>query len=184
MSRQTIWSKRKNQSPEVDLLHFLQSLVRSSLDGLSRNKLAATLSLIALVLTTALALTSDYDERPRYRKLILPEIHKAEQQFFTIMQAAEDEQNELWRLHYFLEGHRRAKVALKIVRAEHPMTPAGRKAQRELARYYELVDEQLAIIRTEMSFYETFDYVGEWQRRNAELMPIREQWLQWVQPSP
>ena len=137
MSRQTIWSKRKNQSPEVDLLHFLQSLVRSSLDGLSRNKLAATLSLIALVLTTALALTSDYDERPRYRKLILPEIHKAEQQFFTIMQAAEDEQNELWRLHYFLEGHRRAKAALRVVRAEHPMTPAGRKAQRELARYYD-----------------------------------------------
>jgi hypothetical protein len=45
------------------------------------------------------------------------------------------------------------------------------------------VDEQLAIIRTEMSFNESFDYIGEWKRRNAELMPIRNQWIAWLQPN-
>ena len=60
------------------------------------------------------------------------------------------------------------------------MTDAGRKAQRELVRYYELVDEHLAIIRSEMSLYETYDYVAEWKERNNELIPIRERWLAWV----
>jgi hypothetical protein len=162
-------------------LEFLKSLLRSFVDGLRRNKLPAVLSAVALILTTALALTSDYDERPRYRKLILPTIAKAEQQFFSIMHEAENEPDGLWRLQYFLEGHRRAKAVLRVLRDEHPMTAAGRRAQRELARYYELVDEQLAIIRTEFSFNESFDYIGEWKRRNAELLPFRERWLTWLQ---
>jgi hypothetical protein len=168
----------------MDGLEFLKSLLRSFLDGVRRNKLPAVLSAIALILTTALALTSDYDERPRYRKLNLPPINKAEQQFFSIMKEAENEPDDLWRLQYFLEGHRRAKAALRVVREEHPMTATGRKAQRELVRYYELVDEQLAIIRTEFSFNDSYDYIGEWKRRNAELLPFRERWLSWVQTAP
>ena len=166
----------------MGLYEFLKSLVRSFIDGLSRNKIPAFLSLIALVLTTALAFTSDFDERPRYRKLILPEISRAELQFFSVMHEAEREPNELWRLRYFLEGHRRAKAALRIVNAEHPMTAAGKKAQRELVRYYELIDEEIAIIRTETSFNESYDYIAEWKRRNAELMPIRERWVAWLGP--
>src|SRR5204863_10129371 len=123
------------------------------------------------------------DERPRYRKRILPEIHKAEQQFFTMMEEAEREPAEQWQLQYFLEGHRRAKAALKVVGAEHPMTAAGRRAQRELVLYYELVDERLAIIRTEMSLKESYDYIAEWKQRNAELMVIRARWADWLQPA-
>jgi len=164
----------------MDFQEFLRSLVRSLLDGLRRNRLPASSSAIALILCTALAFTSDYDERPRYRELILPKISKAEQQFFTMMQEAEKEPDELRRLHYFLEGHRRAKMALGIVRRNRPITPRGRKAQGELLRYYELVDEQLAIIRTELSFKESYDYISVWKRRNAELQPIRERWLTWV----
>jgi len=164
----------------MDFQEFLRSLVHSLFDGLRRNKFPASLSAIALILCTALAFTSDYDERPRYRELILPKISKAEQQFFAIMQQAETEPDELRRLHYFLEGHRRAKTALRVVREQHSMTAAGRKAQRELVRYYELVDEQLAIIRTELSFKESYDYISEWKHRNAELIPIRERWLTWV----
>jgi len=149
-------------------------------DGLRRNKLPASLSLIALILSTALASTSEFDERPRYRKLILPHIAKAEQQFFTMMEEAERQPDDLWRLQYFLEAHRRAKSALRVIRDEHPMTASGRKAQRELVRYYELVDEYLAIIRTEMSLNESYDYIAEWKERNNELMPIRERWLAWV----
>jgi hypothetical protein len=165
----------------MDLLEFVRSLLGSWFDGLRRNKLPAVLSAVALVLSTALVVTSDFDERPRYRQTILPHIQKAEQQFFLIMQEAEQQPNDVRRLHYFIEGHRRAKAALRVVNSERPMTAHGRKAQRELARYYELVDEQLAIIRTEMSFNESFDYIGEWNRQNAALMPIRERWLAWVQ---
>jgi hypothetical protein len=150
------------------------------LDGLSRNKLPASLSLIALILTTALAFTSEFDERPRYRKVFLPHIAKAEQQFFTMMEEAERQPDDLWRLQYFLEAHRRAKSVLRVIRDERPMTAAGRKAQGELVRYYELVDEHLAIIRSEMSLYDSYDYVAEWKERNNELKPIRERWLAWV----
>ena len=166
----------------MGLREFLKSIVRNWIEGLRRNKLPAALSAIALIVTTALALTSDFDERPRYRQLILPEIRKAEQPFFTVMDEAALQTDDIQRLLFFLEGHRRAKAALRVIVAEHPMTEAGRKAQRELARYYELADEQLAIIRTEMSFNESFDYIGEWKRRNAELMPIRNRWLAWLQP--
>ena len=164
----------------MDFVEFLRSLVRSSLDALRRNKLPVILSFIALVFTTALALTSDYDERPRYRQLILPKIEKAEIQFFDVMREAQNEPDPMWRLLYFIEGHRRAKAALRVSIEERPASAAARKAQRELARYYELVDEQLAIIRTEMSFNETYDYIGEWNRVNAELMPIRQHWVGWV----
>jgi hypothetical protein len=166
----------------MGFLEFIKSIVGNWIDGLRRNKLPAVLSAIALIITTTLALTSDFDERPRYRKLILPEIRKAEQPFFTIMDEAASQTDDLQRLHYFLEGHRRAKAALRIIISEHPMTESGRKAQRDLVRYYELADEQLAIIRTEMSFNESFDYIGEWKRRNEELMPIRNRWLNWIQP--
>jgi hypothetical protein len=167
----------------MDLGDFLHLIFRSCVDGLRRNKIPAAMAALALVLTTALTLTSDFDERPRYRKFILPEIQKVEQQFFSVMDEAAQEPDESWRLRFFLEGHRRAKTALRVVSEERPMTPAGRKAQRELVRYYELVDEQLAIIRTEMSFNESYDYISEWKRTDAELMPIRERWLRWIQPS-
>jgi hypothetical protein len=167
----------------MDCIELLQSIERSILDGIRRNKLPAALSLAALVLTAAFALTSDFDERPRYRKFILPEVEKAESQFFGVMREAEDERDPYWRLLYFLEAHRRAKNVLQAIRSERPMTPSGRKAQAELVRYYELVDEELAIIRTEMSNKETYDYVGEWNRANAGLLPIRQRWQEWVNTS-
>jgi hypothetical protein len=166
----------------MELAEFLRSLIRSAVDGVRRNKLPASLSLIALVLTTALVLTSEFDERPRYRKLILPQINKAERRFLDIMNEAEQTSDDRLRLLYFLEGHRSAKNVLRTVRSEHPMTPAGKKAQAGLIRYYELVDEELAIIRTQMSYDDSFDYIAEWKRWNADALPIREQWAKWVQP--
>ena len=171
------------ETQSMDFQEFLRSLVRSILDGLRRNTLPASLSAIALILCTALAYTSDYDERPRYRQLILPKVSKAEQQFFAIMEQAEKEPDDLRRLYYFLEGHRRVKSALRVVKGEHPMTARGRKAHGELVRYYELVDEELAIIRTELSFKESYDYISEWKRRDAELLPIRRKWITWLDPS-
>jgi hypothetical protein len=161
---------------------FIKSIVRSAIEGLRRNKIPACLSFVALVLTTALVFTSDFDERPRYRKFVLPEIQKAETQFFDMMREAEQTPDELWRTRYFLDAHYRAKAALRVARSGHPMTNAGRRAQRELIRYYELVDEELAIIRTEMSFNESYDFISEWERKNAELLPIRARWVAWLTP--
>ena len=159
---------------------FVKSMGRSSLEGLRRNKLPAALSAVALALTTALAMTSDFDERPRYRRFVLPEIEKAEQQFLEAMSEAEQTANDLWRVRYFIEAHRRARAALGTIRSVHAMTVTGRNAHNELVRYYELVDEELAIIRTEMSFNESYDYIAEWKRKNAEMLPIRERWASWV----
>ena len=164
----------------MDLIEFLRSLGRSILEGIQHNKLPACLSLVAVIVTTAFAVTSDFDERPRYRKFILPEIQKAESQFGDAMREAENESQEPRRILYFLEAHRRAKNALRVIRSERPMTIGGRKAQSELVRYYELVDEELAIIRTEMSNNDSYDYIGEWRRANATLLPIREHWLEWL----
>src|SRR2546426_12736591 len=125
----------------MNFIEFLQSVGRSILDGIRRNKLPASLSVVAVVLTTAFALTSDFDERPRYRRFILPEIEKAENQFFEAMGQAEQESREPSRMLYFLEGHRLAKKALRVIRSERPMTMSGRKAQSELFRYYEIADE-------------------------------------------
>ena len=164
----------------MDLLEFAKALALSAVDGVRRNKLPVSLSLMALILTGALAFTSNFDERPHYRKFILPKIDKAEMQFFDIMSLAEKETTEPRRTLYFIEGHRRAKIALRIVRSERPMTAEGRKAQFELTRYYELVDEDLSIIRTAMSNDESYDYIGEWKRSNARLLPIRDRWLKWL----
>jgi hypothetical protein len=164
----------------MDFIELLQSIARNILDGIRRNKLPASLALVALVLTTALAVTSNFDERPRYRKFILPQIQKAESQFSDVMHDAENEPDEYWRLLYFLEAHRRAKNVLQVIRSESPMTSTGKKAQAELLRYYELVDEELAIIRTEMSNKETYDYIDAWKQADAGLLPIRQRWQAWL----
>jgi hypothetical protein len=164
----------------MELSEFITALLRSILEGIRRNKLPVCLSLVALVLTTAFALTSNFDERPRYRRFVLPEIEKAETQFFAQMREAEHETEEPARALYFLEGHRRARNVIRVLESEHPMTEDGKKAQSELLRYYTLLDEQLAIIRTEMSTNDSYDYVGEWKRANAQLLPIRQRWLRWL----
>ncbi|HEY2380916.1 MAG TPA: hypothetical protein VGK48_06995 [Terriglobia bacterium] len=164
----------------MDLSEFVRALARSVAEGISRNKLPACLSLIAVILTTALALTSEYDERPRYRKFILPGIHRAEMQFFDVMKLAESEPEEPQRTLYFIEAHRRANNALNVIRSERPMTATGRKAQLELTHYYELVDEDLAIIRTEMSNDPSYDYIAEWKRTNSDLLHVRDRWLKWL----
>jgi hypothetical protein len=167
----------------MDLSEFITALLRSIVEGIRRNKLPVCLSVVALVLTTAFALTSNFDERPRYRRFVLPEIEKAEKQFFAQMREAEAETEEPARALYFLEGHRRVKNVIQVLESQHPMTEDGKKAQFELLRYYTLLDEQLAIIRTEMSTNDSYDYIGEWKRANAQLLPIREHWLRWLNSS-
>lgn len=164
----------------TSLSGFVNSLVAGSLDALRRNKLPALLAALTLVVSSALALNIQFDERARYSSMILPDIEHAEKQFFATMDVADQTADELWRLQYFLDAHHRAKDVLRIAKSNYPTTVAGRRAHAELIRYYELVDEELAIVRTEMSLNEKLDYMSEWKMQKSELSPIRERWLSWI----
>jgi hypothetical protein len=138
------------------------------------------LAALALVVSSGLALNIQFDERARYRSVILPDIERAEDQFSAAMNAAEQTSDELWRLQYFLDAHHKAKDVLRISKSNIPTTVAGRRAHAELIRYYELVNEELAIIRTEMSVNEKLDYISEWKMQHSQLSPIRERWASWI----
>ena len=92
--------------------------------------------------------------------------------------------NDLWRLQYFLVAHGKAREILRIAAERKPTTPEGIRAHNELIRYYELVNENMAIIRTEMSVNEKLDYLAEWKIDQLALQPIRQKWLDWVFPAP
>jgi hypothetical protein len=164
----------------TSLAGFVKSLATTCVEALRRNKLPAWLATLALIVSSALALSIQFDERVRYSSVILPDIEHAENQFFAAMDTAEQTSDENWRLQYFLEAHHRAKDVLRIAKSNRPTTIAGRRAHAELIRYYELVDEELAIIRTEMSLNEKLDYMSEWKMQESELSPIRERWASWV----
>ena len=159
-------------------------LIRGLIAGLAasvrENKLAATLAVFACIGVTFLAVTMRYDERPRYRELILPQIERAESNFTITMDNAENAPNDVWRLHYFLTAHLEVKDVLRAVRDRYPTTAEGVAAHNELIRYYELVNEELSIIRTEMSVDEEMDYWSEWKRQQALLLPLRDKWAAWV----
>jgi hypothetical protein len=164
----------------TSLTGFVKSLAAGSLEALRRNKLPALLAALALVVSSGLALNIQFDERARYCSVILPDIERAEDQFLAAMNAAEQTSDELWRLQYFLDAHHKAKDVLRISKSNIPTTVAGRRAHAELIRYYELVNEELAIIRTEMSVNEKLDYISEWKMQQSQLSPIRERWASWI----
>jgi len=138
------------------------------------------LAVVAFAGASALAFSSQYDERLRYREVILPDIERAEALFFRLLKAAENPPSENWRLSYFLTAHIKAKDVLHVAKARQPKTRTGMKAHAELIRYYELVIEEFAIIRTQMSIDEDMDYLAEWRSRHARLKPIRDRWLAWL----
>jgi hypothetical protein len=160
---------------------LLKSLFSGFLDLLRQNRLAACLASIAFIVSTTFAVNSHYDERPRYREVILPDILKAEAQLTDLMRYAESAPSEDWRLFYFLSAHRKAKNFLQIAKSRKPRTAEGIRAHNELIRYCDLLDEGLAIIRTEMSLHEDLDYMTEWKNRSAELAPLRAEWSRWVE---
>jgi len=167
-------------SEEPTLRDLLGSLAGSFFSSLRRNKLATSLSVVACVLVTFLAFDIRYDERPRYRKLFLPEIERAEAAFLAAMQEADRASDEVSRLNYFVLAHGQAREVLRIAGKQRPITGDAMRAHRELMRYYELVIEEIAIIRTEMSLHQNLDYLAEWKKQQAALRPIRQKWIEWL----
>jgi hypothetical protein len=160
---------------------LLHSLALGFINSMRQNKLAAVLAVFACVGGTYLAVTLQYDERPRYRQTVLPDVKRAEAEFFKALDAADRASSDDWRLQYFLIAHGRAKEVLKIARESEALTPDGIRAHGELIRYYQLVNEYMAIIRTEMSINQKLDFLAEWKKVRLKLEPIRNNWLSWVE---
>ena len=165
---------------EPTIRGLIKSLAGSFFSSLRQNKLATVLAAAACVIVTFFAFTIQYDERPQYRASILPQIARAESDFGRILERADNEPGELRRLQYFLNAHYKAKEILRIIGEYRPATAEGTEAHQELIRYYSLVNEDMAIIRTEMSINEKLDYLAEWKRQQSRLQHIRQKWLAWV----
>jgi hypothetical protein len=166
---------------EPTLRGLLGALALGALNSIRQNKLAAALAVFACVGGTYLAFSIQYDERPRYREAVLPDIKRAEAEFFKALDAADRASTDLWRLQYFLIAHGKAKDVLRIAKESEAVTPEGIRAHSELIRYYSLVNENIAIIRTEMSINQKLDFLGEWKKVRVKLEPIRNNWLIWVE---
>jgi hypothetical protein len=159
---------------------LIKSLAIGALGTLRQNKLATVLAAIACTVFTSLAITIQYDERPRYRETILPQIRRAEADFNRSLEAAERASTENWRLQYFITAHGKAKEILRIAAEQQPTSPDAIHAHNELIRYYQLVNENMAIIRTEMSIHQELDFLAEWKKQQLFLQHIRHAWLDWV----
>ena len=157
------------------------SIAWSIAEGLGRNKLAACFSLVALLVFLPLAVGIRYDERPRYRQVILPEFERLEARYDGALDRAENGPTELWRLYHFLSAHREAVEVLQYLRSRRPTTAAGMQAHGDLIRYYELVDEHFAILRTEMSLKPEIDFLARWQKVQADLAPLYDRWAVWIE---
>ncbi len=168
---------------ELSLSGLLVSIARECLDSLKRNRLAAGLAVIALVTTTVLAFSSQYDERARYRAVLLPDIAASEARFQEEMRDAETTRNETWRLYYFIDAHRKVRGILDLLNRRWPHTREGRRAHADLIRYYDLLSEDFAIVRTQASLDEQLDFLALWKKSEAERRPLRERWQKWVNSS-
>ncbi len=159
-----------------------RSMVSSLVEGARKNKIASILALIALIVVLPLALTSRYDERPRYRQVILPGIQRLEQRYHAALERAAEEPSASRRVYHLIEAHERVVDVLDFIRSRRPVTPDGTRAHSELVRYYKLVDEYFAILRSEMSIDEDIDFLGRWEEISAEIQPIYDRWSTWIEP--
>ena len=157
------------------------SIAWSIAEGLGRNKLAACFSLAALLVFLPLAVGIRYDERPRYRQVILPEFERLEARYDAALDRAENGPTELRRLYHFLSAHREAVEVLQYLRSRRPTTAAGMQAHDGLIRYYELIDEHFAILRTETSLRPEIDFMARWQEVQADLAPLYDRWVVWIE---
>jgi hypothetical protein len=166
---------------DASLRWLLRSLAHGLADGLRQNKVAAALAFLTLLASTVLALSSQFDERPRYREFILPDLLRIEGRFLSTMRYADHAPKEEWRLFYFLTAHDQIKDILRTAKGSWPASASARRAHGDFIRYYEAANEEFAIIRTEMSMKPELDYLAAWKKRDAKLRPFRDNWERWVQ---
>ncbi len=164
---------------EASIRGLIRAVASSVAEGIRQNKLSSILALVALLVFLPL-IGIQYDERPRYRQVILPEIEGLEARFQAAIKRSEDGPTEVWQLYHFIDAHRSARDVLEHLRTRKPVSGPGIQAHGDLILYYELVNEHLAIIRTEMSLAMDLNFLARWKEVEVELEPIYDRWSQWV----
>ncbi len=166
--------------PQPSITGIARSMVSSFVEGARRNKIASILALVALIVVLPLALTSRYDERPRYRQVILPGIQRLEQRYHAALARAAEEPSASRRVYHLIDAHARVVDVLDFIRSRRAVTADGTRAHSELIRYYRLVDDHFAIIRSEMSIDEDIDFLERWEEISADIQPIYDRWSTWI----
>ena len=168
------------RSAEPSLGGLVKAVASSIGESIRQNKLSAFLALVALLVFIPLT-GIRYDERPRYRQVILPEIERLEGDYQAALRRSEDGPTDNWQLFHFIDAHRRAGDVLDYLRMRKPVTSPGIEAHGDLILYYELVNEHFAILRTEMSLAMDLDFLARWEEVELDLKPIHDRWLNWVE---
>jgi hypothetical protein len=165
---------------DSSLRGLLAAIFRGIAESLRANKIATALAAIAFVTTGILAFSSQYDERPWYRQVLLPDINRAESLFEARIHDAEETTNENWRLSYFIDAQKRTREAVDLLKNRWPHTHDGVRAHSKLIQYYERLLEDFAIIRTQLSLDEGMDYMAAFRQSELERRPLYEAWRAWV----
>ena len=157
------------------------SVVWSLVEGVRRNKIASILALIALIVALPLVLGTRYDERPRYRQVLLPDIQRLEQLYRAALERAANAESEAASVSDFIDAHERAVDVLDFIRSRRAVTTDGTRAHSELIRYYRLVDDHFAILRSEMSIDRDIDFLSRWEEISTRIQPIYDRWSTWIE---
>ena len=152
----------------------------SLISSLWSNKIASILSVVAFAIILPLTFGVKYDERPRYRQVLLPRVQVLEESYFNALERAEVAVDKTARLYHFLDAHRRALDVLEYVSSRSAVTAEGKAAHLALIRYYELVDEHFAILRSEISVHDEIDYLERWEQIKPGIQLLYARWASWV----
>src|SRR4051794_36446101 len=110
---------------EVSLGRLIGSIGSGFVEALHSNKIATVLAVAALIVTSVLAVKSQYDERVRYRQVILPELAASEFQMDSLLREAEGTGNDNWRIYYFIHAHQKARDIVQLAHRRWPHTRDG-----------------------------------------------------------
>ena len=152
-------------------------------DGLRRNKLAAVLATVTLVVLLALAVNRRFDGLSEYQGSILPRLLRLETVYLNRLRAAENASGE-WREYYFKEAHNQVRDILRAASLDRPEANVSRRKHREFMQYYESLDSEFNSLRKRMRAKPNLDYLRQLADKMKELNPIRENWAEWaIHPS-
>ena len=161
---------------EVSIRWLVTSIVRAIVDGVRRNKLAAVLAAVTLVVLSALAVSRQFDGLPEYQGSILPRLLRLEATYLDRLRVAESANGE-WREYYFKEAHSQVRDILRAASLDRPEAYVARRKHREFVRYYELLDSEFNSLRKQMRAKPNLDYLRQLTGKMKELQPIRDHWL-------
>jgi hypothetical protein len=177
--------KRQSDEPvngnEVSLLWLIQSILRGTGAGLSRNKLATALASLTAIALLLMAINYRLDGLHDYQQFILPRLLRLESGFSESLHASENASDDL-RAYYFENAHRQVADILRAARLDRPKGDTARARHRKFIQYYEALDLEFYTIGMQVRVDPNIDYVGRLRKRMDELKPMRDSWASWAIP--